>query len=95
MLNNKNNTWNILASIVNRGYIYVFTSLEIAFSKIFKNSILNQIFFIDCLCLLAIDKIYLIKKWGKNFHSMYTKIEKVWNQIPYHVFLLKILAILI
>lgn len=77
VLNRKNNMWNVLAGIANRGYTHVFTSSEIALSKKFKNNILNQSFFTNCLCLLVIDEIHLIEEQNKNFQSMYTKIEKV------------------
>lgn len=45
----------------------MFISLKIVFLKKFINSILDDCFFIDYFYLLAIDKIYLIKEWKKNF----------------------------
>ncbi len=95
MLSGKNNTQSILAGIVNGGYTYVFTSFEIVLFKKFKNNISDQSFFINYLCLLAIDKIHFVGKWGKNFRpQMYVKIEKVQKQIPCHIFLLRVLATL-
>ena len=94
VLNGKNNIKQILANIWTGDYTYVFTSPEIAFSKKFKQSILDTPFFTNCLCLFAINKIYLIEEWGKNFCLIYSEIEKVRKQIPYHVFLLGVLAIL-
>lgn len=49
----------------------------IAFSKKFKNYILDQISLIDYLYPFAIDKIYLIEKQGKNFQFIWAEIEKV------------------
>lgn len=77
VLNGENNTQSVLADITNGGYTHFFTSLEIILSKKFKNNVLNDCFFIDYLCLLAIDEIYLIEEWDKNLQSIYTKIEKV------------------
>ena len=75
-------------------YIHVFTSLEIAISKRFKKYIFDQSFFTDLLCSLAINKIYLVKEWDKNFHAMYTEIDKVQKRIPYQVSLLGVSATL-
>lgn len=52
----------MLKNIAQKGYIYVFPSSKIAFSKKFKNCILNQTFLINCLYLLVFNKIYLIEK---------------------------------
>ena len=62
VLNSENNTRNVLASIANKGYTHVFTSPEISLSKKFKSSVLDESYFINCLCLLAIDEIHLIKE---------------------------------
>lgn len=56
---------------------HVFTSPKIALSKKFKKCILDQQTFTDCLCLLAIDEIYLVDEWGKSFYPMYAEIKKV------------------
>lgn len=63
----KNNNKQVLEDIAQGDYTHIFTSLEIAFSKKFKNYILDQPSFIDCLYLLAIDEIHLVEEWGKNF----------------------------
>lgn len=44
------------------GYTYVFISPEIPISKKFKKYIFDQSFFTNCLCLLAVDKIYLVEE---------------------------------
>ena len=77
VLNGENNTRNVLAGIANGGYTHVFTSPEIALSKKFKSSVLDQSSFTNRLCLLAIDNIHLVEEWGKNFRPMYAKIQKV------------------
>ena len=94
VLNGENNTRNVLAGIANRGYTHISTSPEIALSKKFKSSVLDQSFFTDCLCLLAIDEIHLVEEWGKNFQPMYTEIEKVRKRISCHVSLLGVSATL-
>lgn len=94
VLNGENNMRNTFADIANGGYIHVFISPEIALSKKFKSSILDQNSFINCLCLLAIDELYLVEEWGKNFRPMYAQLEKVWKQIPCHISLLGLLATL-
>lgn len=68
---------NIQLKIVKKNYIHVFISPKIALSKKFKTNVLNSFQFIDCLCLLAINKIYFVKKWDKNFWPLYVEIEKV------------------
>ena len=95
ILNEENNTKPVLANIATGGYTHVFTSPEIAFSKKFKQSILDKPSFIDCLCLFAVDEIHLVKEWGQNFRSIYAEIEKVRKQIFCHVPLLGVSATLI
>ena len=58
----------------------------------FKSSVLDESFFTNCLCLLAIDKIHLVEEWGENFQPMYAEIEKVRKRIPCHVPLLGVSA---
>ena len=53
--------------IATGGYTYVFTSLEIALSKNYKDDILARSEFTDRLCLLAIDKIYLTEELESRF----------------------------
>ena len=58
--NGENNPKSILAEVPCEHYTHVFTSPEIALSKKFKKCILDQQFFTNRLCLLAIDEIHLI-----------------------------------
>lgn len=67
----------MLEDIAQESYTYVFNSPKIVHLKKFKNCILDQTFFNDCLCLLAIDEIHLVEEWRKNFRLMYTEIKKV------------------
>ena len=62
VLNRKNNNKCIFEDIVKGRYTHVFTNLKIALFKQFKNSVLDQTFFINYLTLLTIDKIYLVKE---------------------------------
>lgn len=71
---------------------YVFISLEITFFKNFKKYILNWQFFTNCLYLFTINEIYFINKESKKFCKMYKEIKK--KKIPYHIFLLKVSAIM-
>lgn len=73
ILSGKNNNKRVLEDIARGGYTHVFTSPEIALSKKFKNCILDQTSFTDCLCLLAVDEIHLVEEWGKNFRPMYAE----------------------
>lgn len=84
----------MLENIAQKNYIYIFTSLEIVFLKKFKNCILDQTFFINCLYLFIINEIHLIEEWDKNFQSIYAEIEKVQKRIPCYIFLLYISATL-
>lgn len=52
----------IFVEIINRRYIHIFISLEITLIKKFKQFILNCFFFIRCLYLLTVNKIYLVEK---------------------------------
>ena len=94
VLNGENNNKQGLDDIVKGGYTHVFTSPEIAFSKRFKNSVLDQTFFTDRLALLAVDEIHLVEEWGNNFRPMYAEIEKVRKRIPCYVSLLGVSATL-
>lgn len=62
VLNGEINNQHILKDIVRGGYTYIYTNSKIAFSKQFKNSILEHTFFTDCLAILAIDEIYLVEE---------------------------------
>ena len=75
VLNGENNNKQVLDDIVKGGYTHVFTSPEIALSKRFKNSVLDQTSFTDPLALLAVDEIHLIEEWGNNFRPIYAEIE--------------------
>lgn len=77
VLNGENTIKQVLTNIITRRYSYIFTRYKITLSKKFKQSILNKPLFIDCLCLVAIDKIYLVEKQSKNFYLIYTEIKKV------------------
>lgn len=92
VFNRENNNKRVLKDKAQGSYTHVFTSFEIAFSKKFKNYILDQTSFTDRLCLLTVDEIYLVMKWDKKFWLMYAEIEKVQKRIPCHVFLLGISA---
>lgn len=94
VLNRENNINSVLAEIANGRYSHVFTSSEIALLKKFKQNILNCSFFTKRLCLLAVDKIHLVKEWSKNFRPMYAEIEKVQKRIPCHVLFLGVSAML-
>lgn len=60
LLNGKNNPKYIYKQAAKSGYTYIFTSPQITLSKKFEKNILNNSAVIDRLCLLAVDKIYLI-----------------------------------
>lgn len=77
VLNKENNTKRVLANIATKGYTHVFTSTEIAFLKKFKQNILDKPSLTDSLYLFAVDEIYLVEKWGKNFCLIYAEIEKI------------------
>ena len=74
VLNGKNNQKHIQDEIAYIYYTHVFTNPEIALSKKFKKHVFEQFEFTDQLCLLAIDKIYLVDKWRKQFRSLYLEI---------------------
>lgn len=85
VLNGDNNQENTQQIIATGDYTHVFTSPEIALSKKFKKNILDQNVFTYRLCLLAVDRIYLVKEWGKQFRPLYAEIEKVQKRIPAHI----------
>lgn len=58
-------------------YICLSIILKTAISKKFKKRILDYFSLTDYLYLLAVDKIHLVKDWGKNFCLIYAKIEKI------------------
>lgn len=88
VLNGKNNQKYTQQKIGNEGYTDVFTSPEIVLSKKFKQHVLDQHQFTNRLCLLAIDKIHLVKEWGQSFRPFYADIQKVRKRIPCHILLL-------
>lgn len=94
VLNKEKNPNNVLAEIANGESTHIFTSLEIVLSKKFTQNILDRHFFTEHLCLIAIDEIYLIEEWGKDFRPMYLEIEKIQKRIPCHVLLLGVSATL-
>lgn len=49
-------------SIVSQNYTHVFTSPEIALSKIFKANVLDILHFAQWLSFLAIDEKHLVKE---------------------------------
>ncbi len=59
-LTGKNNLKNVQQEIATGRYIHVFTSLEIALSKKFKQNILDNPSFINILDFIAIDEIHLV-----------------------------------
>lgn len=94
VFNRENNNKQVFNDIVKGKYTYIFNSLEIALSKQFKKKVLDQTFFTDCLALLAVDEIHLLKEWGNNFRLIYAEIKKVCKKIPCYILLLDILATL-
>lgn len=61
VLNSENNYKDVQLQIANGSCTYLFIRLEIAFSKQFKKNFLDHSQFTNGLCLLAIDKIYLVE----------------------------------
>lgn len=59
VLNGKKNHRNFHLQVAKKGYILIFTSFKIAFSKNFQKNILDNFEFTDYLFLFAINKIYL------------------------------------
>ena len=94
VLNGENNHKYIFQQAARGGYTQVFTSPEIALSKKFKKSILDDPKFTDRLRLLAIDEIDLVDQWGQAFRPLYAEIEKVRKRIPCHIPLLGVFATL-
>lgn len=94
ILNRENNNKRVLDNIVKGGYTHVFTSPEIALSKQFTNSVLDQTSFTDRLALLAVDEIHLVEEWGNNFRPMYAEIKKIRKRISCYVPLLGVSATL-
>lgn len=66
VLNGENNTKQKFLDIATKDYTHVFICSEIAFSKKFKQNILDKSSFTNYLCLLAINKIHFVEKWDKN-----------------------------
>lgn len=81
-LTSKNNQKVVQKTIVKKSYTHVFISPEIGLLKKFKANILNNPRLVSRLLLSAIDKIHLVKEWGKGFYSLYSKIEKIYKCIP-------------
>lgn len=77
VFNSENNSNSIFTKVSKGGYTYIFTSLEIAILKRFKKYILDQFCLTDYPCLLAVNEIYLVENWGKNFCPIYAEIYKV------------------
>ena len=80
--------------IAKRSYTHLFTSPKITLSKKFKANILDNSTFAQQISLLAIDKIYLIKEWSKNFCLLYAEIEKIRTRILPYIPLLGMSAML-
>ena len=93
-LTGKNNQKAVQQSIARQNYIHVFTSPKIALSKKFKTNVLDDPCFSSRLSLLAIDEIYLVEEWRKNFCPLYAEIEKVKKRIPPQVPLLGVFVTL-
>lgn len=74
-------------------YPCIYKPWDCSFKK-FKKHVLNQNEFTDRLCLLAIDEIYLVDEWGKQFKPLYAEIQKVQKQMFCHVSLLDVSATL-
>lgn len=90
----ENNQKAVQETITKESYNHVFISPEIALSKKFKANVLDNPRFASKLWLLAIDKIHLVKEWGKGFCPLYGKIEKIWKRIPSQIPILGVSAIL-
>lgn len=58
----KNNQKVIQQSITRQNYTHIFTSPKIILSKKFQTNVLDNLHFSSCFLLLAINKIYLVKK---------------------------------
>lgn len=95
VLMGEKNHQSVQQAIACQQYNHVFTSLANALLKKFKANVLDDPRFSSYLSLLAIDKIYLIEEWSKNFWPIYAKIEKVKKRIPPQVPPLGVFATLI
>lgn len=60
--------------IAKNGYIHIFTSSEISFSRKFKKNIFDNSLFMDFFYLLIINKIHLIKKQDKGYQLLNDEI---------------------
>lgn len=67
IISRKNNLNALFAQISSSYYTYIFINSNIVIIKMFKKYLLNCSLFTDCFYLIAIDKIYFIKKKDKNF----------------------------
>lgn len=93
-LTGENNQKIVQQSIWSSDYTHIFTSPKIALFKKLKANILDNLCFARWLYLLAINEIYLIEEWGKNFQPLYVKIEEVKKCITLHIPLLGVFATL-
>lgn len=62
ILKEKNNNNHVFDNIIKERYTHVFISPNISFTKRFKNTILDQIFFNNWFALLSFEKIYPVEK---------------------------------
>lgn len=76
VLNGENNQKSVFTRVTCRYYTHVFISPEIALFKKFEKYILDQQFFINRICLFAINEIHLVDKWGKIFAQYMWKLKK-------------------
>lgn len=83
-LTGENNQQSTQREIATGNYTHLFTSPEIALSKKSMKNLLDNALFSKRLCLLAIDEIHLVEKWGKSFRPLYAEIEKIRKRMPCH-----------
>lgn len=62
IFNGENSSNNVFTKVCKGGYIYIFTSLEIAISKRFKKYIFDHLSFTNYDYLLVIDEIHLVEE---------------------------------
>lgn len=60
VLNDKNNYKHVYKQAAKGSYTHIFTNFEVVLPKKFKKNIFDDPAFFDWLCLLTINKIYLV-----------------------------------
>lgn len=80
-----NNSRALEINIATGHYTHVFTSPESAFTKKFKQNILDHSRYADRFCFLTINEIHLVNQYGQSFCPLYAEIEKVQKRISRRV----------